>query len=90
MLWLKNKAGKPGTKNLKYEYAKLKAITDFLKTSKKEILKINKILSLSQNVRYVAIYRNGKLETRSKEGTVDASGSESDRYEELGTCLGLY
>jgi len=44
---------------------------------------INKIFSLSQNVRYVAIYRDGKLETRSKEGTVDASGSESDRYEEL-------
>ena len=44
---------------------------------------INKIFSLSQNVRYVAIYRDSKLETRSKEGTVDASGSESDRYEEL-------
>jgi len=44
---------------------------------------INKIFSLSQNVRYVATYRDGKLETKSKEGTVDASGSESDRYEEL-------
>ena len=44
---------------------------------------INKIFSLSLNIRYVAIYRDGKLETRSKEGTVDASGSESDRYEEL-------
>ena len=44
---------------------------------------INKIFSLSQNVRYVAIYRDGKLETRSREGPVDASGSESDRYEEL-------
>jgi hypothetical protein len=30
---------------------------------------INKIFSLSQNVRYVAIYRDGKLETRSEEGT---------------------
>jgi len=83
MLWLRNKAGKSGIRNLKHEYAKLKAITDFQKTSKKEILMINKIFSLSQNVRYVAIYRDGKLETRSKEGTVDASGSESDRYEEL-------
>ena len=44
---------------------------------------INKILSLSQNVRYVAIYRDDKLKTKSKEGSVDASGSESDRYEEL-------
>ncbi len=44
---------------------------------------INKTFSLSQNVRYVAIYRAGKLETRSKEGTVYDSGSESDRYEEL-------
>ena len=44
---------------------------------------INKIFSLSQNIRYVAIYRDGKLETQSKEGTVGASGSESDRYEEL-------
>jgi hypothetical protein len=83
MLWLRNKAGKSGIGNLKHEYAKLKAISDFQKTSKKEILMINKIFSLSQNVRYVAIYRDGKLETRSKEGTVDASGSESDRYEEL-------
>jgi len=44
---------------------------------------INKIFSLSQNVRYVAIYRDGELETMSKEGITSASGSESDRYEEL-------
>ncbi len=44
---------------------------------------INKIFSLSQNVRYVAIYRDGELETMSKEGIASASGSESDRYEEL-------
>ena len=44
---------------------------------------INKIFSLSQNVRYVAIYRDGKLEMKSKGGTAGASGSESDRYEEL-------
>ena len=44
---------------------------------------INKIFSISENIRYVAIYRDGKLEMKSKEGTVDASGSESDRFEEL-------
>ena len=44
---------------------------------------INKIFSISQNVRYVAIYRDGKLEMKSKEGTVGASGTESDQYEEL-------
>ena len=44
---------------------------------------INKIFSISQNVRYVANYRDGKLEMKSKEGTVGASGSEQDRYEEL-------
>jgi len=49
----------------------------------KEVPMINKIFSLSQNVRYVAIYRNGELETMSKEGITSASGSESDRYEEL-------
>ena len=41
---------------------------------------INKIFSLSENVRYVAIYRDGELETISKEGITSASGSESDRY----------
>ena len=44
---------------------------------------INKIFSLSENIRYVAIYRDGELETMSKEGITSASGSESDRYEEL-------
>jgi len=44
---------------------------------------INEIFALSSDVRYAAIYRDGHLETKSKEGTIDASGSESDRYEEL-------
>jgi len=44
---------------------------------------INDIFSLSNDVRYVAIYRDGHLETKSKEGTIDASSSDSDRYEEL-------
>ena len=44
---------------------------------------INDILSLSNDVRYVAIYRDGHLETKSKEDAIDASSSDSDRYEEL-------
>jgi hypothetical protein len=44
---------------------------------------INDIFALSNEVRYVAIYRDGHLETKSKEGTIDASSSDSDRYEEL-------
>ncbi len=44
---------------------------------------INEIFKISENVRYVAIYRDGNLETKSKSGTQGASGSESDRYEEL-------
>ena len=44
---------------------------------------IENIFAISKNVRYVAIYRDGKLETRSKSGTEGASNSETDRYEEL-------
>ena len=44
---------------------------------------INDIFALSNDVRYVAIYRDGHLETKSKEDTIGASSSESDRYEEL-------
>ena len=44
---------------------------------------INDIFALSNDVRYVAIYREGHFETKSKEGTIGASSSDSDRYEEL-------
>ena len=44
---------------------------------------INDIFALSNDVRYVAIYRDGRLETQSKEDTIGASNLESDRYEEL-------
>ena len=44
---------------------------------------INSIFAISSDVRYVAIYREGHLETKSKEGTLGASSSDSDRYEEL-------
>jgi len=44
---------------------------------------IEKIFKISNDVRYVAIYRDGQLEYRSKGDTQGASSSESDRYEEL-------
>ena len=44
---------------------------------------IENIFAISKNIRYVAIYRDEKLETRSKSGTEGASNSETDRYEEL-------
>ena len=44
---------------------------------------IEKIFNISNEVRYVAIYMNGKLESKSKQNTEDASSSDSDKYEEL-------
>jgi len=44
---------------------------------------IESILKLSDSIRYVAIYKNGQLESKSKSNTVGASNPESDRYEEL-------
>jgi len=44
---------------------------------------IETILSLSENIRYVAIYNHGELVTSSRSGTAGASSSESDKYEEL-------
>jgi len=44
---------------------------------------IEDILSLSDDVRYVAVYRDGELVTSSKPGTTEPSSSESDKYEEL-------
>ena len=41
------------------------------------------VFAISDNVRYVAIYRDGKLETRSKSKTEGASSPETDHYEEL-------
>ena len=41
-----------------------------------------RIFSLSPDIRYVAIYRNGEL-FRQQRDDIDASDSESDRYEEL-------
>jgi hypothetical protein len=44
---------------------------------------IDSIFRLSESIRYVAIYKNGHLESKSKSNTSRASSSESDRYEEL-------
>ena len=44
---------------------------------------IDKIFQISNDVRYVAIYRDGKLQTQTKDDTEGASSSESDKYEEL-------
>ena len=44
---------------------------------------IDEIFAISDDVRYVAIFRDGLLESKSKGNTQGASSSESDRYEEL-------
>lgn len=44
---------------------------------------IESIFRLSDTIRYVAVYKNGQLESKSKSNTSVASSSESDRYEEL-------
>ncbi len=42
-----------------------------------------RIFSLSPDIRYVAIYRNGELFRQQRDDIDAASDSESDRYEEL-------
>ena len=44
---------------------------------------IESIFKLSDSIRYVAVYKNRQLKSKSKSNTSDASSSESDRYEEL-------
>jgi L-amino acid N-acyltransferase YncA len=44
---------------------------------------IQKIFSISKDIRYVAVYRDGRLEMKSREAVAEASSPESDRYEEL-------
>jgi hypothetical protein len=44
---------------------------------------IDEIFSISSDVRYIAIYRDGELEIETKDNTEGASSSESDQYEEL-------
>ncbi len=44
---------------------------------------IQRILDLSPVVRYVAIYRDGRLESDTRPDLSNASSSESDKYEEV-------
>jgi len=44
---------------------------------------LNKIFEVSDHIRYVAIYRNGKLISRVRPNIAHASDSASDKYEEL-------
>ena len=44
---------------------------------------IEQCLALSPDVRYVAVYRDGVLQSRERSGLAGASATESDRYEEL-------
>jgi hypothetical protein len=44
---------------------------------------ITTIFKLSSQVRYVAVYANGILESQQRDGLGNASAGESDRYEEL-------
>jgi hypothetical protein len=44
---------------------------------------VETIFSLSQDIRYIAIYNHRELTVSSKSGVVGASSSESDKYEEL-------
>ena len=44
---------------------------------------VKAVFSLSKDIRYVAIYQNKELVQASRPGRDNASGSESDKYEEL-------
>ena len=41
------------------------------------------IFAVSRDIRYVALYQNGRLQSHQRPGLENASASESDRYEEL-------
>ena len=44
---------------------------------------IEAIFSLSEDIRYVAVYRGDQLDSSVKQGLVGASSTGSDKYEEL-------
>ncbi len=44
---------------------------------------LDAILAASNHIRYVAVYRDGRLLSRERSGLLNASSSESDKYEEL-------
>jgi hypothetical protein len=44
---------------------------------------IEAIFTVSDDIRYVAIYRDGELSMSARQGRIGASSSDSDKYEEL-------
>lgn len=44
---------------------------------------IDSLFQFSEQIRYVAIYRNEHLTTKQKQQQADSSSDESDKYEEL-------
>lgn len=44
---------------------------------------LDDVFAVSPAIRYVALYVDGKLESRARTGLANASASESDKYEEL-------
>jgi hypothetical protein len=43
----------------------------------------DRFFSLSKEIRYVAFYRDGVLQSQERSGLRDSSSADSDRYEEL-------
>jgi hypothetical protein len=41
------------------------------------------VFDLSPSIRYIAVYKNGSIDTAQRDGIANASASESDKYEEL-------
>lgn len=44
---------------------------------------IERVFAASSDIRYVAVYQNGQLQSRQRSGLENPSASESDKYEEL-------
>lgn len=44
---------------------------------------IDQVFAISKQIRYVAIYRDGALQSHQRPGLENSSASESDKYEEL-------
>lgn len=44
---------------------------------------IERVFALASDIRYVAVYHNGRLRSAERPGVAQASASESDKYEEL-------
>ena len=44
---------------------------------------IDRVFAIAPEIRYVAVYRDGRLRSSQRPGIAEASASESDKYEEL-------